>query len=645
MIGDITKQNSELSLYQPSQEVIDFTTLVRKDYSYGSDVLNRAWPELNNYSILERRNIDQKTFHAFVDEGVEDPNESWKWKGTRALARKKAFAMHAHMTSSFVVPMVEPQNSSQMDDRTMAWSLRDILEWITINSNYRQAFLLASMGMLVSPATFIEADYCEIFQKIKEKTDNGLRITEVLDEVLSGPVFRVRSAEEILLSNPFEQDIQKQRTILKTRWVDYSELKAKYGRHENWDCLQPGRMTVFDDTNGLFYDIKDDEHPFLVKEVVWENRRDDSETVFLGGIYFGESELEANPIRHRDNRNAPKYNVIPFGYHRSNEHFFYYTSLMQEVGWDDRLVDEIYRTTMNREVLDLEEPKAFIGFDKVDTGVIFPGASISTQNPNARVQSLITPRTGSSYRALQEIEDSMSEASLPESEMGVLPEASQKATSVIKASQSARILLIGAMKNLGESVRQLGNLMIDISLNHLTAPEIDEITGNFKYREFVLQNQMINGRKVSKKIRFDESLIGKKMSQKEKKQYSMKLLEEIGYPDSKESIIVLNPHLFSKMKYMTVIDIDEMLVKNREYRQQIMERLYDRLRNDPNIDSESLVRELLYASVPQEVEELMVKKGSKNDMENLINQIMGKNQGEPGFSPSQPNRQLARAMV
>ena len=622
MIGDVIKQNSEISLYQPSQEIIDFTSLIRKDYSYGSEVLNRPWPELNNYSVIERKNIDQKTFNAFVDESTEDPNESWKWKGTRALARKKAFAMHAHMTSSFVVPMVFPQNSSQADDKAMAGGLRDILEWMTVNSNYRQAFLLATMGILVNPVTYIEADYCEVNQKIREKTEQGWQIKEALDEVLSGPVFRVRSSEEILLSNPFEQDIQKQRAVIFIRWVDYSELKAKYKDHENWNCLQPGKMTLFNDSDGLFYDVKDDEHPYLVKEVIWKNRQEDGEMVFLNGIYFGENNLEGNPIKHRDNRNLPKYNLTSFGYHRNSEHFFYFTSLMQEVGWDDRLVDEMYKTTMNREFLDLEQPTAYIGFDNIDTSVVFPGASISTQNTNAKVQPIINPRSGSSYRALQEIEDSMSEASLSETEMGVLPEASQKATAIAKASSSAKILLTGAMKNMGESIRQLGNLMIDISLNHLTAPEIDEITGNFKYREFILQNQSVNGRKVSKKIRFDESLMGKKISKQEKTRYEMKLLEEIGYPDNKESIIVLNPHLFSKMKYMAVIEADEMMVKNKEYHRQIMERLYTLLRQDPNIDAESLVRNLLFASVPQETEELMAKKGINT--QNMVSQIMGK---------------------
>ena len=47
--------------------------------------------------------------------------------------------------------------------------LGDIVEWETINSNYRSSFLLTAMGMLVNPAVFLQADYLEAFQKKPEK--------------------------------------------------------------------------------------------------------------------------------------------------------------------------------------------------------------------------------------------------------------------------------------------------------------------------------------------------------------------------------------------------------------------------------------------------------------------------------------------
>lgn len=626
MIGEILKNKDLISIYQPSKEVLDLTTLVRKDYAYGNEVLHKAWSELNNYSVIERMNKDQRTFQSFVDESVENPDEAWKWIGTRSLARKKAFAMHAHMTSSYVVPSVFPQNSSQDDDKAMALSMRDIVEWETINSNYRPSFLLAAMGMLVNPVTYLQADYFEVYQKIIEKQESGKYTeTEILDEVLSGLNCRVWSTDQILISNVYEQDIQKQRAIIKKRYVEYSELEAKYGDHPNWSFLQPGIKAIYNDKEGLFYDVKDDDHPYLVEEATWENRRDDAEVCFLNGIYFGNENIDWNPIRHRDNRNAPKYDIVPFGYHRINEHFFYYASLMFEVGWDDKLIDAMYQVEMNRGFLDVEQPSAATGFeDKIDTSVMFPGAIISTSNPQAKVQSILPPRNRTLFEHIHEIEDSMSEASLSETQMGALPEASQKAYTVAKAEQNAKILLSGAMKSLGESISQFGALLVDIALQHLTTAQVDEITGGLKYREFVLENQMVGGKKVSKKIRFDESLMGKKFSEKSKKQYAMKLLEEAGYPDNKQALYVLNPHLFSKMNYLVRIEPDEMMPKNAEFDKIIAERLYTLLRQDPLIEPEALVRKLLYTSYPQDADELLSKQ-NKNQMNQMIQQIMGQN--------------------
>src|SRR3990167_8329206 len=500
MLGDIQK-DTQISSYQPSDEILKLTTNVRKDYAIGTNILQKSFPEFNNYSVIERMNKDQKTFQSLVDESDVNPDEAWKWKGTRSLARKKAFAMHAHLTSSYVVPSVFPQNSSQEDDVAMAEAMGDIVEWETINSNYRSSFLLTTMGMLVNPVVFLQADYLEVYQKIKEKKDKGYEIKEILDEVLSGLNCNVWSDDQVLITNAYEQNIQRQRAIMKTRYVEYSELEAKYKDHDNWTYLQPGRQTIYDDALGLFYDVADEDHPYLVKEITWENRRQDGEVCFLGGIYFGETDIEGNAIKHRDNNNAPKYDIVPFGYHRINEHFFYYASLMFEVGWDDRLIDAMYQTVMNREFLDEEQPIMISGIDKVDTGVVFPGGVFSTSNENARIQPIVPPRTTNPYNALREIEDSMSEAALSEMQQGQLPEANQKATASVITERNAKILLSGVAKTLAESVSQLGGLLVNIALNYLTTAQYDEITNKVKYRDFVLQDQMVNGKKVNKKIR------------------------------------------------------------------------------------------------------------------------------------------------
>ena len=231
----------------------------------------------------------------------------------------------------------------------------------------------------------------------------------------------------------------------------------------------------------------------------------------------------------------------------------------------------------------------------------------------------------------------MSEATVSDTQMGALPAASTKAYTVAKTEQNAKILLSGAMKALGESVTKFGDLMIDIALQHLTTAQIDEITGETKYREFILHNQTVGGRKVSKKIRFDEQLLGRKMDEKQKKQYAMGLLEEAGYPDNKQSILVMNPFLFSKGKYLYYVDPDEMLPKNKEFMRIMAERMYTLLRMDPLIDPEALVRNYIAASAPQQMDDLMAKRGATQRMD--VASILGKGtqgSGNGGTPPVLP---------
>lgn len=631
MIGDIHKK-TPLSAYQPSKDVGDLTAVVKQDFLAGDEILNRTWTELNDYSVIDRMNKDQRTFNAFVDTSIEDENDSWKWRGTRSMARNKAIAMHAHLTANYIVPEISAQNEDDQEDIDMADVMHDIVEWMTSpgNSNYQPAFLMATMGMLVNPVTYLAADYAEVYADKKEKLANGKYTkTEYIDEVLSGFQSKVYSADQILITNAFEQNIQKQRALNKRRYIDYTEAEAKYGEHDNWTYVEPGIKSIYNDEDGLFYDVKDDEDAInLVEESTYLNRREDTEVCFINGIYMGEQDVfEGNPMKHRNNRDAPKYNIVPFGYNRINEHFFYYKSMMNALGWDNDLIDAMYETTMNKELLNLLMPIAVTGEESVDTDIIFPGSVTAFANKDTQVRSLLPGSNSSSgYNAMTAIEKSISDGSVNDVQEGNLPDPNQKAYSVAEASQNAKILLSAVGKTLAESVTQFGSLMTDIAVNHLTVADVEELSGGetkLKYKSFILNDKTVNGKKANKRIKFDEGLMGYEMDEEEKKNMGLQLAEEVGYPHNKEHLYIVNPPLFARMKYLVRTDPNRMFIKNQEYQQGVMKELYTLLRQDPLIEPEALVRKLTYAYFRSEGEELMSKNGG------IVQQIMGNNQPQP----------------
>src|SRR3990167_2432510 len=263
-------------------------------------------------------------------------------------------------------------------------------------------------------------------------------------------------------------------------------------------------------------------------------------------------------------------------------------------------------------------PVAIMGEDNVDTSVMFPGAQFVTSNKDTKIQSILPQRQDNMFQAIKMVEDSIKEASLSDTQMGQLPEASQKAYSVAKADQIAKILLKGVGQSLGESIIQYGKLMVDIAINNLSTAVIEEIASGakrMKYRQFVLSRQISKGKNITKILRYSENLLGKTMSQKEKDKANIKLYEEAG---EDKVIMEVNPELAARMRYLIRIDVEEMFSENKEYTQRLLSQMYSLLRQDPLIDAETLVRKMMQSFFRSEGDELLA---DKNTIESIMGQF------------------------
>ena len=311
---------------------------------------------------------------------------------------------------------------------------------------------------------------------------------------------------------------------------------------------------------------------------------------------------------------------------------------MNSVGWDNNFYDAMSEVVMNRALLEVEMPIAVSGSDKIDSEVIFPNSVVTFESKDAKITPLVpNSNMNAGFNALRETEKSLTEGSVNETISGQLPDASQKAYSVAQAQANAKKLIGAVGKSLAESVVQYGDLMKDIALNHITVPQVEELVGGgmkLKYRSFILDNKSSGGKQVSRSLKFDESLIGKEMTDSEKKSKSLKLLEESGYPDNKNTLRLINPEMIAKFKYLTRCDVEEMFAKNSEYWQPVLAQLKAQLSQDPYIDQEALTRKLMYAYFQSEADDLM----SKNPIIQEPNQ-----QGFNQFADQTKQKQLANA--
>lgn len=600
-IENVYAQKGIKSGYMPPPDVVALTEVVQRDYGFGHSILTRSWTELNDRSPIDDENRGQLMINAFVDTNVEDPNEAWKWRGTRSMARNKAVTMHANLTSNFLMSRFLAQDDDDDIDMEFSETMDDLTEWMAQpdNSNYQSSFLQVVFGMMANPVSYMGAEFIEAKQKIKERQlDGTITIKEVIDEELSGFKCPIYSTAQVMITNAYERNIQRQRSLIQRDYVDMAELQQIYGDHPNWQYVKAGWRSVYSAKDGLFYDYYDIQHPNLVERDVWKSRKDDTEIPFLGGIYLGDIEsVDLNPMKHRDNRDAPKYNIVPFGYSRIGDHFYFYKSLMNVVGWDHQLYDAMSEITMNRSILEVDQPLIVSGSDKVDGDMIFPKAIAAFEDKDTTIKPMLpSVDLAAGFQALAATERSMAAESVDPVSLDNAPKAGKNQQAVIAAIQmNAQKLINEVVKQLTESISQYGQLMKDIAINHITAPEVEELVGGqlrLKYKSFLLHNKQVGGQTMHKKIIFDSSLLGADMTDEEKDQENLKLLEESGWPDSKQAISRINPELFAKFKYLSKIDVEDLDQKNNKYWQPILTNLYGMLRQDPQVDTVWLLQRL-----------------------------------------------------
>lgn len=587
----------------PSQEVLDLIIPIKKDYATGVEIMNNTYTEFNDMSLSQRMNLDQKAFNSYSEPKSPDPDENWKFKGTRPITRNKLISIAAHITSNILIPNVFAQNDADEEDKLTAEVMRSLIEWNIKNSDYDITFLGAVISALVNPAVIISVEFAEVMQEIKIKNDAGeLTTKEVIDQFFSGLQLHIVPCEELLINNIYEYEIQKQKNLIRRRYISYDTVEGKYGKHKDFGLIQPGIRVFYSEEEGLFYENKDEEHPTLCEEVIYYNRRADMEIPFVNGIYMGKDNVKDNQFKHRriildqDNELVliPVYPFAKSGYEFIDEkRFFYYKSAAFKLSQEQDLIDKMYRMVMDGTFMQVMPPIAGFGTGSIDASIMYPGA-FTPFNKEASIQKLDNgARLDIGYKAIETLEGSMSESTANETMGGALPEKEQKAYTVARAEQNAIIQLGLFGKMIGRLVVDIGYLMSDIILNHQTIATIDETSSGdikMKYRTFLLPDQIKGGKQLTKKLVFTDEFTGLKMTDEQALKESFKLKQEGG---EDAEIYKINPYLFSRSRFLFYIDADIEITKSQAFEKAWHLEALDRGINNPYINQEKWTEEHL----------------------------------------------------
>lgn len=575
------------SLYSPSDEVKLVISKVMTDWQLGLQVQEQVRREFNDRSILGEIEVNQAAFNSYVPPKSDDPDESWKAQTVRPVTRNKLISIAAHVTGTMLYPGVFARNQEDEEDTVSAEVMKDLMEYIIDNSDYAKEFLTAVIQMLVDPFMVISEEYAEVTRKIKELKEDGTYTTkDIIDEILSGFIFNVIPAKEILFPNFYESNIQKQRFIIRNRYIEHSEAKQIYGDHENFQFVKAGVRTVFNKEDGAFYDVIDSlMQGYLDNEVTYYSRSEDLELIFINGIPV--TAVDA-PLRRKDK----KYPFAKGGYETlGNGKSFCYKSAANKLGSDQDVVDALYNLILDGSFLAIMPPMALYGSESVDSSVTVPGSVTAFRDKDTKMESL-APRSDlrAGLEAISLVERSMSESTSDSSRSGVgSDQPGRTAREILLLDKNAETALGLFGKSIRFLVEDLGDLIIGDILQHMTVAEVVELSGTMKYKTFIMPDKNIDGKKVAKTIKFANPA---DFSGNPDMEWDM--LNKEGGPDGKKKIYMVNPEIFRDIKFKTRVSATDLTPPNKALEKALSLEAYDRAIQNPVANQELVTRDFLF---------------------------------------------------
>ncbi len=552
---------SPVSAYQPAEDVEKLTERISQDFNVAYTLQNKPFTEFNDYSLLQRADLDQKRWNAYRMPQSEDIDEAWRWNGIRPITRNRILGIVAQMTANIVIPAPFAQNDKDEADRMAALVMRDLLEYNIRNSNYLENYVMWITDALVNPAAYLGVGFFEAMQTIKEENEGKISKKEVIDGVLSGfQTFNI-PLDEILIGNYYQKQLERERFVFRRRYIDYDEAKALKGEHTNFDYITPGVKSVFNAETSMFYDVVDENLQTLCEETTYYNRLEDYEIPFMNGVYVGDKDVEDNRIKHRDNEDKPKYNFSVMGYEDISSRFFFYKSAAWKLGDDDELVIRTEQMLADAVFLETMTPTITSGVGQLSEAIMIPGKNTAFENPDVKINPIrLGSSLSSAFNLILSKEKSMSESSQDPMMAGIQTQPKTATESALLA-QNAKIALGRFGNMLSNSLRKFGGLMIDVILQHQTIGEVEQISdieSAQKFKTFILSTEQ-EGEKLTKKIVFKSEMIGEEIGKEKLMARSREIMEKEGGIDSDTRIYEVNPDAWRKLKYFLTVDVDQLL--------------------------------------------------------------------------------------
>ncbi len=615
-----------VSPYNPPEEILKLFAQVQKDYLSNYGLQNRPFNEFDQLSLLQRTNLDQQTFGAFVGATFLPATQSWRWRGRKNTARNKIIGILAHIISGMLYPFVYAYNEDNKEDEMTAKVLRILIENHLKKADYEMKFMFMMLSALVNPAVFVEIEYVEALQRIKTKLKDGsYKVEMAVDELLSGIGMNIVPIDQILLADFFTFDIQRQPNICRVRRISYDEARAIYqGKYfienkDQFDYVQASKTKVVQSgqSKQIVYDIDwttADQN--FVQEITMYYRGEDLEVTFVGGVFMGNYKdiYNSNCFKHRrmsmignEYKSIPIYPFAKSGFEPldPNGRFAYYKSAAFKEFWDDASLNRMYQLAQDGTFLDVIKPIFGSGVASLNADAMVPGNFIGMPQGATVTPYQLSPNVNAALALMRQNSDDLSLSTQDALQSGVA-EKGITATASMKAEQNAKVIMNVFSTMVADLVRQIGALVMDDVLAHTTVGEIDATIPealNMKYKTIRLQSKE-NGRDVTNIVNFDTDMMSPNFNEEKANELEWKMFEENGGMDAKTFEYRVNPYKFARCSFSMYVDPQQIISRSLGTDQMRKERAFQMLM-DPRV--------MPYINVPEVVDHFILEEYSEGD--------------------------------
>lgn len=572
--------------------MVDFLSKVQTDYQVAYNLQNRSFDEFDGYSLLQRANLDQQLFGAYVGAQFIAKQNKWRWAGRKQTARNKLMGIAAHMVTGMLFPYVKATNEADEPDKMTARVMQMLVESHLKKAGYETKFLYLMLSALVNPATFVHVEYLVAMQKVKQRLANGtIKIVEAVDELMTGVNLNILSVDELLLPDFYSGtgNLQVLPNLIRVRRIPYDQARSIYagkyfdGTKDRFDYVIAGktRVVISGQDGQTLYDIdwsEADQNYVQVLTVYYKS--EDLEVDIVGGIFMGNEEdlYNSNPFKHRRMSlsgkewiTIPIYPFVMGGFEPLDPamRFAYFKSGAFKEYWDDLGSNTMDRLLMDGTYLDVFKPQFLSGVAKSDNTVMAPGATVFMPNGAKAEMYSLGPNLAAAINALREREKNMSESTQDPVMGGEVPK-NTTAYAVSRAEQNARIFLGIFGLTTADMVRQVGELTMDLEIMHATVGELDATVPEslrMKYKTRLVDTKD-RGKNITNRIEFTDELMGKPMTDEEKSAFEYALFQKSGGDDSDQRIYKVNPYQFARTKYAFYVDADKIIMRSTGIDQQ-----------------------------------------------------------------------------